>query len=340
MRCAIVWLTVLGCGACSSGARESDQKAETKPGTKAAAEAGEAPVVDSASNDPRKNPLAEPDFGPPSPMRMDPAPPDLVNKPGTRPFAIGWSKGGDEFGYCVGVGTASCTECELMDSTGNLHQLTNCEGDARQPDPAKTKEIEDKVAALELGTPDAEWKYGEVTLLWDAVEGRPNERVAARLRVGGRVDSRVPVYTTNVQEEGYRTIWPELIWLDPTGEKLGIVSHAFEEEGALESFQVHVVDVDELASMAYNGAGMLRSHSEDYETAIDLYHKATFAWKGQKWAMYNMACAMARIEAPAVQAALTHAVERGGAEVKAKLASDPDLASVREEAWFKKLAGG
>lgn len=339
MRRAIVCLAAVGCLGCTPDAGKSDSKAQAERDPDAADGGGDGPVVDESSKDPRRNPLAEPDFGEPSLLRIEPAPPDLENKPGTRPFALGWSKSGEEFGYCVGTGTQSCTQCEFMDLTGNLHQMTNCEGDATTPDAAKTKEIEEKVAQLELGTPDAKWKYGEVTLVWDVVEGRPTERVAARLRVGGQVDTRVPVYSKNVREDGYRRIWPEMIWLDPTGEKVGIVSHAFDEEGALESFQVHLVDANELASMAFNGAGLLSSHSEDYEGAIDLFHKAAAAWKGQKWSMYNMACAMALTKAPGVQAALTAAVERGGAEVKAKLSSDPDLQSVRDEAWFEKLSG-
>lgn len=332
----LLLIALAGCAgqAESDGDKDGEKKSEAEKADKAPVEE---PVVDESSKDPRRNPLAEPDFGAPGPMKLEPTMPNLEEKPGSRPYVAGWSKSGEEFGYCTGEGGQSCTTCEFLDRAGNMQLMTDCEGETKTPDPAKTKEIEEHVAKGEFSIPDVKWKFAEVAIVWDVLGGKPEERVAARLRVGGQVDNRVPVYSINIAEDGYATIWPEVVALDPEGERVGVVSHAHAQEGGLESFQVRILEVEQVASQAYNGAGLLRAHSKRHEDAIDLFHKAAFAWEGQKWSMYNLACALAQTDSPAVHAALVAAIERGGAEVKAKLPNDPDLESVRGEPWFTAL---
>jgi hypothetical protein len=324
------------CVACGGGAEK--KAADDGKKTEEAEGPIEEPRINEGSANPRENPLAKPDYGEPAALSFEPPIGDLQAKPGTRPFAMGWSKSGDEFGYCTGSGGDTCTVCQFLDRSGSLVDHTDCADGSKTPDAAKTKEIHDMISDRGYAIPDSQWNFKEVAIVWDVVPGDAAKHKATRLRVGGRVEVRVPVYSVNVSEEAFHQIWPEAIALSPEGDRIGILGHAYAAEGQLEAFQIHIVETGKLASQAYNGAGLLYGNKEQHDEAIDLYHKAAHAWAGQKWSMYNMACAMAQTGAPAVHAALVAAVDRGGAEVKTKMVKDHDLEMLWEEPWFKKLA--
>jgi hypothetical protein len=289
-----------------------------------------------SSDDPREDPLRPPEWGAPVPFAVRPPLPAEV--PGLRPHLMGWSPAGDVFGFCVGAGGDACTRCQLVTrGAAEVEHVDDCVEGTTAPDPARRAALETRLAGLSLAAPTVGWPFPGAQPVWDLVEGKPEEGRAARLRIGAEVDSRVPVYPVNITDEGYRKIWPELIALSPDARQLGIVSHAHEAQGALDSWRLEIVEARELVAAAYNGAGLLLAHNDLHDEAVPMFHRAAHATRLDPWPMYNLACALARLKASGTRAALERAVASGGAAVRQKLATDPDLESVRGEAWFAGL---
>ena len=136
----------------------------------------------------------------------------------------------------------------------------------------------------------------------------------------------------------HRDVHPEAIALSPDGQYLGVVGHAH-GEGVRDELYVHVVGMRELAGRAYNDAGFAHHKKAEYERAAGLFHKAAFADPKHPNAMYNLACAWARLGDARAAAALAQAVERDPDATKRKAKTDADFESVRSEAWFSRLVG-
>jgi hypothetical protein len=242
--------------------------------------------------------------------------------------ALGWSTDGAEIGWCSESGMNGGTRCEFAKG-GKLERLTDFDPSKGEPAAAKTKAIAKRAADRGYGAAAPEWAWGsDLVVTWTVVAD-------TTLKVGARVrDEKDAGWAVTLKAtEGAYTIHAETVALSPDGAALGVVSHDFAGEGG-DSFNIKVVPAAEAAGRAYNAAGYAHHKKGDYAAAAELFRKAFAADDKFETAVYNLACALARLKDPAAEAALRKAIEVGGAKTMAKARKDADFEGVRAEAWF------
>jgi hypothetical protein len=277
------------------------------------------------------------DFGAPAPATFEPPlPPPTANA-----LAAGWSRDGEDFGWCA-VSARGCTFCEFMDSTGAGEEVSDCDPGSDTPVPERNAAIHTRIAQRGYGTTTGPWVFAEhLELLWNARTGDPATMQPAELRIGARVrGSQVPVFTMVLRQPDYTAIEPLFVGPSPDGKLMGAIARSAAPEGADDGFKIQVLPVHEMANKAFNGAAMFAHRAGDHDTAIDLYHRATAVQPRDPHAMFNFACALAQVGAPATRAALEGAIERGGEPFRRRLPDEEALAALRGEAWFDALVSG
>jgi hypothetical protein len=123
--------------------------------------------------------------------------------------------------------------------------------------------------------------------------------------------------------------------MSPDGTRLGVLVHF--NDGTKNVYKVKVFSVDKLAGNAYNTAGLGCHKKEMYGFSAPLFAKSYKADKEAKWPAFNLACAYAH---PGDENGAKYALEKVAAQknpdIFKKIATDPDLASLRNKSWFKK----
>lgn len=254
----------------------------------------------------------------------------------------GWSKDSSEFAYCVKSGGSGETECHFLQPNGKSSMMSDFDEVKGEPDPKRTKAIEDRIKKMGYGAKATEWPYAsDLVIAWEDISD-DKEGTTTLLKVGAKVrEAKDPVYVINLKEEEEEymmfTIHPEVISISPDGKYLGVISHAFGGEFT-DTHQAEIIPVEKLAGQVYNTTGYEQYHKKgDYAKAAELFWKAAYAWPDSPVAMYNLACALARLQDPGAKEALKRAIEKDGAKTKEKAKKDPDFEAVRGEAWFQEL---
>ena len=278
-------------------------------------------------------------------------------------YATGsWAKDGSEFHYCGSTEAAATrVNCGYQSLSGpSIEDLTAHIPPMGEDDEEVVKAMEKRDTEKDF-SPDHSaktWAYGaELELVWEKSETSKQltVRVGARVR-GETATDYVAKYEHEKLENGKEigeTIHPDVLALSPDGASLGVVSHYFggpictacgsdsdedAEEckgcGVGDSYDMEILKVSEMASRAYNSAGLAYHKKGDYKKSAAFFQKSLLAEPTYKWAPYNLACALALSGEPGVEGALKKAVELGGAEFKAKASKDKDFDKVRAEPWF------
>lgn len=284
------------------------------------------------------DPARAPSFGELGPVVIDPPLPPLEHGMMDHSDRLGWTADSKEFGYCMVGGGLGDTRCGFMSPDGRLETLSDHERGQEELDPKKTAALDARIARHAVRP--ARWRYAkDLVITWEASDGSPEpDGPAPELRVGARVRgvtrAAFPVRLRGPQ--GYATIHAEAVLVSPDGEHLGVLAHAFVGEFS-DRFEMRIASVHEVASQAYNVAGLEHHGRGDYARAATLFHRAAHASPTAKLPMYNLACALARLGDPKTEAALELAIARGGPTVKDKAARDPDFERVRDTPWFRAL---
>lgn len=203
---------------------------------------------------------------------------------------------------------------------------------------ARTLSAEDPGCAKLHRTPvdegPTQWRYGnEITFTWSASVGA--DRVS--MQFGGQLASgkgKADVLTWSFDPQVFvdAQVYPEVVSVSPDGERLAVVGHASLGE-IDDDWTIRTIDVDEFAVQVYTRVAFDHFERHEYAEAEPLFARASEI--DQHWKHpYNLACVRARAGKGDVEAALKLAVERGGDAVIEKARKDPDLDSVRGQAWF------
>jgi len=252
----------------------------------------------------------------------------------------GWLSDSSEFGYCFVSGGSGATLCQFFSSSGKLTtKLDDLNHATWELDAKQTRRVQERIRRY--SAPRVRWPFArDLTLTWRASAGDAdgNSSQPARLQVGARVRGTGPdaFSTTTVAGKWDFEIHIEALAFSPDARSLAVLSHSFAGEFA-DTFEVRVVATAKLAEEAYNAAGLALHRRGDYAGAAPLFHKAAHADPSAKLPMYNLACALARLQDPNAAKALTLAIERGGPEVAQKALKDADFDAVRAEPWFTTL---
>ncbi len=258
-------------------------------------------------------------------------------------LAVGWSKDGAEFGFCVTDGGLGATRCEFVKPDGKREKLSDRAPRGEDIDPALTKAIQARIQQRGYVVTSPAWPYArDLVIAWTSTKPTPQAEkspyieVGARLRNASAPTASLVLRPPSIEKFHEFEIHPEAIALSPNGRFLGVVSHSFWGEFT-DTFQVEVIPSGQLAGEAYNEAGLALHRQKRFAEAAPLFHKAAYANPASKVAMYNLACALAQLGAPGAQKALSLAIEQGGDAIKQKARADQDFAAVRNEAWFREL---
>jgi hypothetical protein len=254
---------------------------------------------------------------------------------------FGWTPDSKEFGYCWEDGGLGGLHCTFAPLAGKAEELIDFERGSGEIDPRKTAALQARIAKHAV-TP-ARWLHArDLRIVWEATKPaadaapqaafRPELRVGARVR--GATSAALPIRIRG--KEPYGTIHPEAIALSPDGKRLAVLSHAYWGEFS-DTFELRLFAVEDLASQAYNAAGLELHERGEHARAAELFHRAAYANPTSKLPMYNLACALARLDDPGARKALELAIARGGPEVRAKALRDPDFERVRRSPWFTEL---
>jgi len=247
----------------------------------------------------------------------------------------GWSKDGSEIGWCSTSGMSGGTSCAFLGPGGKVETLSDFDPGKGAAVPKRTKAIEARAAARGYGAAAADWPWGaDLVLVWSAAGAAdtPTLKVGARAR-----DGRDPAWVVAIKAPpDFAEIHPEVIAVSPDGARLGVVSHAFGGEGS-DTFAIKTASLAEAAGRAYNLAGFAHHKKKEWKEAAALFAKAAAADPSFGTAVYNLACALARLKDPGAEDALKRAIAIGGAKTSARARKDPDFELVRGEAWFVAL---
>lgn len=351
MRPLLTVLTLAACMACegtrdpvlqslpASAVAPTASAASPNPSTAPPHTASAAPLVTSPPQPAALDPLTAPDFGPPGPVIVEPKVPAFERAMMDHSNAFGWTADSGQFGYCMTSGGSGSTRCSYLLANGKVETETDQAADD-QPDPKKTPALKARIARHSQRDP--QWAYArDLVIAWQAIHlgdmagtssARPELHVGARVR-----DSKSPALPLKVRADAnYYTIHPESIAVSPNGKRLALLSHAYAGEFS-DDFALKSIAIDELASQAYNNAGLELHRLGKFDEAASLFHRAAYADVKSKLPSYNLACALARSNSSNASKALELAIARGGAEVKAKAAKDADFDAVRAEPWFVAL---
>lgn len=165
---------------------------------------------------------------------------------------------------------------------------------------------------------------------------------ASALKVGGRVGSEEPVYSTTLSVKAphpsmtYGGAWNAILGSPKEGE-LAFIGHFFCMEWCNDIVVARLTH-GELASLVYNDTGFRHHQKKDFAGSRDLFLKATWANPRAPLPPYNLACAYARLnDKDNAGRALRLAIAVDGERVKARAKKDADFATVAKDEWFKKL---
>jgi hypothetical protein len=225
-----------------------------------------------------------------------------------------------------------------MTPAGKHETMSDFNAKDDEPDAKKSKLIQDRIKKRGYSvTGPASWPYaGDLVISWEAIEADPDKTAdRAKLKAGAKVRGE-PKLVSPIEIAGgeyFYTIHPEAISISPDGKYLGVISHAFAGEFS-DTFEIRIVPVAEVAGQAYNNTGLELHKKGEHAKAAALFYKAAYANPESKVAMYNLACALARLKDPATEKALSLAIAKGGDETKKKALKDADFDLVRGEAWF------
>ena len=358
---------VLACGSGSTPSDPAPDKASEPAKSPAASESG--PTASEPSPTPalpeptpeNKAPTlpAPPSFNPgPFEIRIGkakPTPPSgmfpIVRTPEDmqdHAWAFGWTADGKAFAYCTVVSGAECELCTFVSLDESVETLSSGEEcDDGGATKLSAKQLKERLKERGVMLRDGEWAHGgELVATTREVAGRPDDFGTKRstLVVGaGRRDGSVE--GDAVHEDGcaegegegshcFVDAHPDVIAASPDGASVAILGHFWEGEFS-DTFVLTIVPAGRLAAASYNREGLDALGRSDFEAAATAFlaamHADPSAWKGP----YNLACAYARAADPRAQPALEEAVVRGGDVVREKAKKDPDLDSVRAQAWFK-----
>ncbi len=319
--------------------------ATTSPKAPAAAAAPTAPPPATAATiAPLKlDPTRAPSFGEPAWAAIEPPMPPLVRGMMDHASRSGWLADSTEFGYCtVGGGTGN-TSCGFITRDGKRTEASDLDQKAGEPDPKKTEELRARSARYAART--ARWRFArDLVLTFTVVEAseapsttapQKGRQAHAELRVGARVRDATRAALPIVIDAGENatTIHPEAILVSPDGTTLAVLSHAFGGEYS-DHFELRLIATNDLASQAYNVAGLDLHARGEFARAAELFHLASYANPTAALPPYNLACALARLAAPEAEPALRLAIQRGGAPIKSKAERDHDFDAVRGAPWF------
>jgi hypothetical protein len=267
-------------------------------------------------------------------MTLNPSLPALASTL-THASFMGWSEDGAEFGYCAPVdGSTTASRCEFASAdTKKTRTLT----DDALPD--KTKEIKAEAAKKRVSDLVSFKVYADLRPVWKVEKSKkgPTLKIGAQ-RLGNQaaylysvgVDLKAEALNDKTTEAH-----PEVISLSPDGTRLGVLVHF--TDGTKNVYKVKVLSVDKLAGNAYNVAGLEYHKKELFGFAAPLFAKSYAADKEAKWPAFNMACAYARLgDEYAAKSALEKVAAQKNPDIFKKIATDPDLESLHNKAWFKK----
>jgi hypothetical protein len=260
---------------------------------------------------------------------------------------LGWSSDGKSFGMCQ-VETdmesdkeyTSCSFYPLPD--GKPEHFTN-EGSGEKPDAKKTKVMEEEIKKRGFALGSA-WAYEDVILSWRSVDEDGKQKTkslnGSEAIFGAMVKGSKPTYPIKFkssQEEEGPLVWinPVAYVVSPDGEKVAAV--VVEADMRYSSMLFEERSAAEIASQAYNVAGLEHHKKKDYKLAAPLFEKAAIADPEGKWPNYNLACALALLGEPDRAKSALEKVK--DPELKKKMKTDKDLDSLRSLAWFQEMVG-
>lgn len=301
----------------------------------AAPEASAQAAGNAGSNAAWLRPLVAPDQPATGPLAVAPLPHRRENWNYARTF--GWAADSSEFGYCVQDTGLGATTCEFVGVNGERTKLHDYEGE--QPLPQVTAQIVEREKRGYSVAPGP-WLFGAaISISYRALDANPQAGTRAVLEVLASVaGAETPVVVDRIlAPAGFTSIAPDAIAVSPDGKALAVLSHAFFIEFS-DTFEVRVYSAGEFAGRAFNTLGMRHHKAGRFERAAELFHRAAYARPKPSPAMYNLACALARLQrAQPAAVALQSAIEQGRASVRVKAGKDADFAAFREAAWFVAL---
>ncbi len=313
--------------------------------------------------------LAKPVMPAPAPIKITGYPKDVATCLPDPAEHAGFTKDGEELGYCA---EGMFTRCELVDRAGKTRSMSSKRnGDSPDGDPKKAREIaaflkSSGMPALKRGdcvlAPpplDGSWPYSDITVnVLDVAATYKKGAATAEdtlvsqplVRIGGTVAGEPPVYPTTYSpphrklsppasgEIPYNTTEVNSLTLSPDGKEMGVVIHAYCMEWC-DDYQVVRMPASRFASLVYNDAGFASYRKGQLDRAAELFTKAAFVDDARELPAYNLACTYAKKSDPRAEAALALAIARGGEPVKARAVKDKDFDAVRAAPWFVKATG-
>lgn len=321
-----------------AGAFAGDAKADAddaKPGATEDSKASATKVADAPSAPadapamaakPTPGPLRfEPATGPGGPLPHAARADDPDEEARSSAWDFGWTKDGKAFASCNYDASDEGGECTVQSTNGKVTDRFA---------PGAWADYVKKQGPIERGK--TTWPYGDIVLT--------STRKGPELKVGGRVASEasggVPDLVTATfdpdnffEDEGEVGIG--FASVSPDGTRMAIAAVAVLGE-IDQQLQIEMLETSELAARVYSAHGFRARETGNHERAAQFFARAaevSDAWKHP----YNEACARATGRLEGIETALATAIARGGAQAKAKAKRDPDLASVRSEAWFATL---
>lgn len=310
--------------------------------------------------------LAKPVLPAPGPIKVTGYPTDVRTCLPDPAEHAGFTKDGEELGYCA---QGMFTRCELVDRAGKTRSMSSqSKGDSPDGDPKKEREIaaflkSSGIPALKRGDCvlkppplDGSWAYSDITVNVINVDATYKKGSATAddtlisqplVRIGGTVSGEPPTFPITYSpphrklsppasgEIPYNTTEVNALTLSPDGKEIGIVIHAYCMEWC-DDYQVVRMPASRFASMVYNDAGFAAYKKGQLDRAAELFTKAAFADDARELPAYNLACTYAKKNDPRAEAALTLAIARGGDPVKVRAVKDKDFDGVRTAPWFVK----
>ncbi len=254
----------------------------------------------------------------------------------------GWASDGRDFGYCLIYNNGGDVSCDLMTPAGKEvpYFRAMAEQTGREFEQVRARHAKRKYRLF----PKATWPYAvDVDVVW-RVKHNKAEAIEI-LQLGARVRGKYPAsyvleQKTEPDEEGYAHIGVDYVSLSPDGAALGVMVRTSFWGIPAGAMHTHVVSSARLASAAYNTAGMVHHKRKEFARAVTYFRKATFADPSRRHPIYNLACALARLNDSETRTALSLAIRRHGPKVKAHARKDKDFDLVRGTKWFGTLTSG
>lgn len=264
------------------------------------------------------------------------------------PYDFGWSADSSRYGWCLVNGGAECDECTIVEVEGGATRTwtrgSECERTKDQGKAIARTWAEHGIGKQPVPT---RWAFGrDLAIAWRTAPGKESEDGKtvrlAELRVGAKFEGERSVYFRSITEPRLKDVYvdydifPAAILPSPDGSHLAIMSHAFAGEYT-DTIRVTLERTEQFALAAYLASGKALL-DRDPRAAVERLTVATRidpeAWE----AFHHLACAHARAGKLAeAKEPLTRSIALGGAEASRRARRDPNLAAVREQAWFAEV---